>query len=291
MHSCVENTTGDVDGLLRKPEFQRHLPRLLIERNCNGATPFFSAMAKGDLVAANAIRSKVEQLKKTEPSLGQALVAPDIFGTPPLQAMIRVCGLALNQPLPKRQSRQIFTEFCFEVCGAGSKDANGLYHPVIRSSYKGPTLYHKAVGNMYMFRWKREQWIIGSGADFQDSRPRSAKLYSVPSGSPPSDLPPETRWTITSGVCGIEPAPHIHRHKNLIGLILNSSELAMGRDPNGETALETCIKIIASQTNSSKASQREIHVTALQQLEDICRALCEHPGVVLGCFSKPGAAH
>lgn len=74
---------------------------------------------------------------------------------------------------------RVSTHPCFEVCGAGTVETNGLYFAVVRASYKGPTLYHMPKGNMYMFRWKREQWIVGSGSDFLETRPRSAKLYKV----------------------------------------------------------------------------------------------------------------
>lgn len=294
LHACIQDAKRDINSLLSNVELQKQLPRLLRQRDSNGATPFFASMEKGDLATAEAIRLKVKTLKKFDGSIEEVLVTPDIFGTPPLHALVRVCGRALEQPSSRRYSRQIVHQSCFEVCGAGTEMANGLYHPVVRSSYKGPTLYYKTDGNMFMFRWKREQWIIGSGAEFQDSRPRSAKLYSVPSGTPPSDLPPEILWTINSGVCGMEPAPRIRRHKSLLGFILENTQIAMARNTIGESALETSIKIMAAHSvkdSSHGRSKDQVQAIRepLQQLQDISHALCDHPGVVLGCFSEADA--
>eukprot|EP01051_Picozoa_sp_SAG22_P007800 SAG22_NODE_563_length_9067_cov_5.039251_1_plen_258_part_00 len=104
LHACIQDGKKDAGSLLDQPELRRQLPQLLRQRDANGATPFFAAMQKGDLATAEAIRRKVEAIKaelggkQTDTTSGSGgagsdandvLVTPDIFGTPPLHALVR----------------------------------------------------------------------------------------------------------------------------------------------------------------------------------------------------------
>ena len=46
LHSCIQEGRRDVRTLLERADLQAAMPTLLRQRDADGATPFFSAMAK-----------------------------------------------------------------------------------------------------------------------------------------------------------------------------------------------------------------------------------------------------
>mmetsp|Transcript_21498 Transcript_21498/g.30121 ORF Transcript_21498/g.30121 Transcript_21498/m.30121 type:complete len:258 (-) Transcript_21498:177-950(-) len=95
----------------------------------------------------------------------------------------------------------------FEVSGAGSDIVNGIYIVGNISSYLGPQLYIKPGTQVYIFRWSRREWIIGSlEHGFQAITQR---YYKVDCSFVPEDSPPEGGWTVAPSGLGISPAPTI----------------------------------------------------------------------------------
>mmetsp|Transcript_22198 Transcript_22198/g.39335 ORF Transcript_22198/g.39335 Transcript_22198/m.39335 type:complete len:250 (+) Transcript_22198:44-793(+) len=95
----------------------------------------------------------------------------------------------------------------FEVVGAGNDLVNGIYVVGTVPSYLGPRLYQKPGTQIYMFRWHRREWIIGTlDRGFENM---SSRFYRVTCGFIPEDTPPQYHWATSVGGQGIEPAPTV----------------------------------------------------------------------------------
>eukprot|EP01043_Picozoa_sp_COSAG02_P015903 COSAG02_NODE_688_length_18473_cov_77.428105_4_plen_2693_part_00 len=275
LHDALGISSTNWTELMEDKVLAAQLPQLLFERDSFGATAFFRAMARGNLAAANAIRLKVQELVEAgDHRMAQGLILPDIFGTPPLHALLGLgdgAALASRSKGTKRDSRKIYTQPGFEVTNAGSAEINGVYHPAAHKDYRGPTLYRKVDAEVYMFRWRRKEWIIGLSSDFSDSRPRSANYYTVASGNPPADLPPEGSWQVSEGGSGSGPGPQVFKHPGLLEMLLSHDSIVTARSAAGETALEAHIRSRARSPPRTKS-------------DDIAKMLAANPAAVHGCF-------
>jgi hypothetical protein len=100
----------------------------------------------------------------------------------------------------------------FEIVGAGTDDANGIYEPGVLPHYYGPPTWRKRGTNLFMFRWARTQWCLArlaldepaDNGHITDDWFLSNRLYVAPSGNPPCDEPPFRGWV---PVRGASPAP------------------------------------------------------------------------------------
>jgi hypothetical protein len=271
LHDAAVDPSQSMGALLRSGEVQRDLPRLLRERDSAGATPYFLAAATGNLLAAHAIQQTIMELAKSEPSIENILGFPNIFGTPPLHALLGLGEKVHQSKGAMKEGRKLYTQPCVEVCDAGSQIVNGLYHPTSLSNYRGPTLYKKIDADVYIFRWKKSQWIMGKGADFGESRSRGSNLYCIPSGSPPQELPPEGVWQLNSSVAGQSPPPRVVRLPSLLSMILANDVVATAENVCGQTALEAYIRARARSPPRNKP-------------DDIARALACSPAAVFACL-------
>ena len=272
LHDALADSSQSWSDLLEDESLTSQLPRLLLERDSFGATSFFSAMSRGNLPAANAIRLKAQMLSEAgNAGVADVLILPDIFGTPPLHALLGLAEGTARTKSAKREARKVHTQPCFEVSDGGSPEVNGLYHPVTHKTYRGPTLYRKVDADVYMFRWKRAQWVIGPGTDFSESRPRSVNWYTVASGSPPAELPVEGSWQLSGHGNGVGPAPRVFKRAGLLEMILQHDAIVTARSGTGETALETHIRSRARSPPRTKS-------------DDIAKTLAANPAAVHGCF-------
>ena len=277
LHDALGVASTNWSNLMEDTVLAPQLPQLLFERDSFGATAFFSAMARGNLAAANAMRVKIQELVEAgDHRMAQGLVLPDIFGTPPLHALLGLgdgAAVASRSKSAKRDSRKIHTQPGFEVTNAGSADINGVYHPATHKDYRGPTLYRKGGTDIYMFRWRRKEWVIGRDSDFGDSRPRSKNYYTVASGNPPAELPPEGSWQVSKGGHGSGPAPQVFKHPGLLEMLLAHDSIVTARSAAGETALEAYIRSRARTPPRTKS-------------DDIATMLAANPAAVHGCFHE-----
>ena len=99
----------------------------------------------------------------------------------------------------------------FEVCGAGTEDANGMYEPGVVPHYYGPPAWRKRGSSLFMFRWARTRWCLArlnldepDNGHIDDEWFLSNRLYVAPSGNPPCEEPPLRGWR---PVRGASPAP------------------------------------------------------------------------------------
>ena len=107
----------------------------------------------------------------------------------------------------------------FEICGAGTEDANGIYEPGVVPHYYGPPAWRKRGSSLFMFRWARTQWCLArlnldepDNGHIGDEWFLSNRLYVAPSGNPPCDEPPLRGWR---PVRGASPAPSACREAYL----------------------------------------------------------------------------